>query len=333
MSNPKFKPGSRPRETQSCTYSRGYVRQDVYARPLCTVPGASAGFCVGCKAACHGEHLEEVIDMYSKRAFRCDCGNSTMRNTCKYIKKDAVNEKNRYNHNFNGKYCRCKREQDAEPGEMFQCILCEDWYHEKCLRISQSVALADVVCELVCSGCSDNVPVLDAYHARFGLFRLVSDGGYTNADKESKDMPPATDVCVRPAASAAHNEALLGMDRLWTPGFRRKLCRCTSCREEYARLRVPYLIDPADFVNQYEEEEESEESEEASSSGEEEDTPKRQTLPAPAPTLSAAEKRRIRSCVDAFLKKEASKSRGEFDPQVIKNFISGVRAEILKSKT
>lgn len=176
--------------------------------------------------------------MYSKRAFRCDCGNSSMRNKCQLKpKKDGNKDKNKYNHNFVGKYCRCDRGQDVELGEMFQCIICEDWFREKCLLTSSSAppSLEDVARELICSKCSDSVPLLGAYHFRFGLSTNGARNGITDKRIAALLNP---NVCVRPP-SATTNSVNLGMDHLWTPGFRRKLCRCASWRDECARFHVP----------------------------------------------------------------------------------------------
>jgi len=52
--------------------------------------------------------------------------------------KEPLNDGNKYNHNFNGKYCVCDRpypetratsgETDEEYDEdMIQCAICEDW--------------------------------------------------------------------------------------------------------------------------------------------------------------------------------------------------------------
>jgi len=114
--------------------------------------------------------------------------------------RTSTNSENKYGHNFVGKYCRCDRGQDGELGEMFQCVLCEDWFHEKCLNISSRAAkeLENVACELVCANCSDNIPLLDAYHARHGLFRR---DGNTSGDMNinmNMNIAHDPDVCIRP---------------------------------------------------------------------------------------------------------------------------------------
>ena len=52
-----------------------------------------------------------------------------------FKEKSDVNENNSYNHNFMGKYCTCQKPypdpEDTNPDEMVQCIMCEDWHHNK----------------------------------------------------------------------------------------------------------------------------------------------------------------------------------------------------------
>ena len=44
-----------------------------------------------------------MVELYTKRNFRCDCGNSEMKRGCDLEKnKDAVNANNTYNHNYKG---------------------------------------------------------------------------------------------------------------------------------------------------------------------------------------------------------------------------------------
>jgi E3 ubiquitin-protein ligase UBR7 len=78
----------------------------------------------------------QVLEIYTKRNFRCDCGNSKYPHlTCKVAPdKEPLNEKNTYNQNYTGLYCTCHRpypdlDRDEEGETMFQCVVCEDWLH------------------------------------------------------------------------------------------------------------------------------------------------------------------------------------------------------------
>lgn len=81
--------------------------------------------------------LKQLLELWTKRNFRCDCGNSKFGEFfCKLLtSKDVENPENLYNHNFKGTYCTCDR-PDPDPNveermEMIQCCICEDWFHEE----------------------------------------------------------------------------------------------------------------------------------------------------------------------------------------------------------
>lgn len=251
---PRFKADSRPPTNQPCSYNLGYTRQDVYACSKCAKTDAQgkrilAGFCVGCKTTCHADHLDSVIDLYSKRYFRCDCGNERIRNSCSLqSQKASCNPENvrTYNHNFIGQYCRCDRGYDTRLGDMLQCAMCEDWFHEVCLRMPDGLPavhggsrLANITCELVCDACSRNAPFLGCYYATMGLFQ-------PGALLEATRQPVQSTLCLRPPPAPT---PLRGRDLLFPAGFRLRLCRCEKCAAEYARLNVSYLVDRRDFVN------------------------------------------------------------------------------------
>ncbi|PWZ00218.1 hypothetical protein BCV70DRAFT_200367 [Testicularia cyperi] len=152
----------------TCTHSKGYIRQPIYACKTC----GGGGVCAGCSVSCHSEH--ELVELFNKRKFRCDCGTpnlfkDTPKNGCAgqtAIKGelaypdnakpcslrtpgfDPQNDANRYNHNFVGSFCYCERGKTYDPEKedetMFQCIVCEEWLHESCtsLRPSQPSSTA-----------------------------------------------------------------------------------------------------------------------------------------------------------------------------------------------
>ena len=80
-------------------------RKALYACVTCSVPNAPdfspAGICLACSYACHNDHT--LVELYTKRQFRCDCGNSKFpkSNRCRLRDdKDTINEKNEYNQNY-----------------------------------------------------------------------------------------------------------------------------------------------------------------------------------------------------------------------------------------
>ncbi|KAE9416184.1 hypothetical protein Angca_007736, partial [Angiostrongylus cantonensis] len=152
-----------------CTYPEGYKpRQAVFACLTCAgepqVNGA--GICLGCSVHCHDGH--NIIELYTKRRFRCDCGNSKFERKCTlFEEKSSSNAGNTYNQNFAGLFCVCKKPYPSEIEEtMHQCVVCEDWFHlthldEKCAQRAE---------QLEQSGRSDYM--LDLY-ARSGCEFLI----------------------------------------------------------------------------------------------------------------------------------------------------------------
>lgn len=121
-------------DEHNCTYVRGYVdRQALYACKTCCAEtnGKRGGVCLACSYQCHEGH--ELVELYTKRQFRCDCGNDNFpgRPCNLEADKDPTNTLNKYNHNFSGLYCTCSRpypdQEDSTPDDMIQCIICEDW--------------------------------------------------------------------------------------------------------------------------------------------------------------------------------------------------------------
>ncbi|KAI4372638.1 hypothetical protein MLD38_010842 [Melastoma candidum] len=129
-------------EGKDCTYAKGYLkRQAIFSCLTCT-PDGNAGVCTACSLSCHDGH--EIVELWTKRNFRCDCGNSKFGEFfCKlYANKDVENVENSYNHNFKGAYCTCGRpypDPDLEDQvEMIQCCVCEDWFHEEHIGLPTS---------------------------------------------------------------------------------------------------------------------------------------------------------------------------------------------------
>ncbi|KAK1796045.1 hypothetical protein P4O66_009151 [Electrophorus voltai] len=142
-------------DSEKCSYPEGYVkRQALYACNTCTPKGGEpAGICLACSYKCHEGH--ELFELYTKRNFRCDCGNDKFGEMeCKlFPDKEKVNLGNKYSHNFFGLYCTCDRPypdpEDEVADEMIQCIICEDWLHGRhlgCL-VPECVELQEMICE------------------------------------------------------------------------------------------------------------------------------------------------------------------------------------------
>ncbi|XP_036927212.1 putative E3 ubiquitin-protein ligase UBR7 [Acanthopagrus latus] len=165
-------------DPENCSYSRGYVkRQAVFACNTCTPSAAEpAGVCLACANKCHDGH--DIFELYTKRNFRCDCGNSKFGGfTCQLAPaKDEQNARNHYGHNFNGCYCTCDRPypdtDDQTNDEMIQCVVCEDWFHNR--HLGCTVADPEELQEMVCEGCMNKAPFLWTYAAHFAAPPVIS---------------------------------------------------------------------------------------------------------------------------------------------------------------
>lgn len=86
--------------TASIPFQGPVKRQALYSCLTC-VPESktdvtkSCGVCLACSYACHENH--ELVELYTKRNFRCDCGTPKMGKKCSLEEKATDNEANEYN--------------------------------------------------------------------------------------------------------------------------------------------------------------------------------------------------------------------------------------------
>ncbi|KAK9885652.1 hypothetical protein WA026_012416 [Henosepilachna vigintioctopunctata] len=264
---------------KNCSYAEGYVkRQALYSCLTCIPEGKNdpekrAGICLACSYHCHDGH--ELIELYTKRNFRCDCGNSKFDSfQCNILEdKDPLNENNIYNQNFQGTYCVCSRPypdpEDSVSDEMIQCIVCEDWYHTRHLNISLPV---NSFVEMACFNCvGDHQFLLHYKEASVEESEpcvsvdneediAVSDDQCHQESSENKEeillenidpLQMENDMdgeCKKPKTTS-HVSTLFWSDISW----RNRLCKCDICLEMYEDENVLYLIDSEDPVQIYEE--------------------------------------------------------------------------------
>ncbi|XP_074317582.1 LOW QUALITY PROTEIN: uncharacterized protein LOC141653655 [Silene latifolia] len=156
-----------------CTYEKGYMKRQALFSCLTCTPEGNAWDLTACTLSCHEGH--EILELWTKRNFRCDCGNSKFGNfICKLqASKDLENVDNSYNHNFKGTYCTCDRpypDPDVEDEEeMVQCCICEDWFHREHLGLESSETIPideegqALYEDLICQGCSAACSFLTLY--------------------------------------------------------------------------------------------------------------------------------------------------------------------------
>ncbi|XP_058814304.1 putative E3 ubiquitin-protein ligase UBR7 [Topomyia yanbarensis] len=279
-------------DDKNCTYAKGYIeRQALYACLTCLPESRvneekRAGVCLACSYHCHEGH--ELIELYTKRNFRCDCGGKRMPDVrCKLDPlKLEPNDGNLYNQNFSGLYCTCKRPypdpEDNVPDEMIQCVVCEDWYHSRHLDTELPENTKEFS-EMICGGCMERVGVLKNYVGRIengnrtildetlqvdvtGLDEstAAADTSTVNQDEANKDddqqdsngnscKRPKLDICTKPPPEEGGKATYKKGATFWNDGWRLHLCRCSDCTETYKRLNVEFLLNEKDTVQWYEE--------------------------------------------------------------------------------
>lgn len=130
-----------PYDPNTCTYTMGALRQQIYACMDCyRKTNKLSGICYSCSIQCHSDH--ELVELFTKRQFTCDCGTTRMDHSCNLrskVKDDIPSSSNDYNQNFKGLFCTCAKIYNPleEKSNMLQCIFgdsCgEDWYHDYCI--------------------------------------------------------------------------------------------------------------------------------------------------------------------------------------------------------
>ncbi|CAH8472535.1 unnamed protein product [Heterobilharzia americana] len=168
-----------------CTFTRGYVkRQALYTCRTCLdIDEVKAGICFPCAIQCHAGH--DLVELYTKRSFRCDCGNIKFAGVCECIlweEKDDENGLNQYNDNFSNRYCTCQRSY-PDPNyngteEMIQCGVCENWYHLEHLNMDANFRTPDNYEEMTCFIClqKNTFLFLQAYNTE-AMFRQSCETG------------------------------------------------------------------------------------------------------------------------------------------------------------
>ncbi|CAH8458011.1 unnamed protein product [Schistosoma rodhaini] len=147
-------------DRSTCTFTRGYVkRQALYTCHTClNINQIKAAICFPCAIVCHSDH--DIVELYTKRYFRCDCGNSKFAGVCNCLlweEKDDENDLNQYNDNFSNQYCTCQRPY-PDPDydgveEMIQCGICENWFHLEHLNMDKGFQPPEDYNEMTCFMC------------------------------------------------------------------------------------------------------------------------------------------------------------------------------------
>ncbi|CAK8697186.1 unnamed protein product [Clavelina lepadiformis] len=278
-------------DDQECTFTKGYLgRQALYACDTCSsIDDSPGGICLACSLECHNGH--DLYELYTKRHFRCDCGNDKFPELkCKLIPdKDPNNPENIYSQNFNGLYCTCKRpypdEEDDVEDEMIQCVVCEDWFHGRHLG-EASISTNMGFSEMICFDCSKSCTFLHKYSALLvspvKLEKCFEEGDVDVTDMKASPvksdgaaaiacMPMKEENIKTDSGDVANGSGSTSNDSsfckiegaipvkiigatFWPAGWRAVLCKCNKCMDIYNDFKVLFLLDENDTVSSYEEE-------------------------------------------------------------------------------
>lgn len=154
-----------PFRFDKCSAELGPLRQNLHICHNCpnNPDGKPLAFCYSCAITCHNfdpensgaenEESEDVLDAYgdesssreashsieeiwARRNFICDCPSIGHCKLLTKIPESFESHKNSYHrlHNFSGRYCFCNgKGWAAGDRTMYQCEVCEDWYHDSCV--------------------------------------------------------------------------------------------------------------------------------------------------------------------------------------------------------
>jgi E3 ubiquitin-protein ligase UBR7 len=195
-----------PYDFSSCSFEQGYVKQQVFACLTCTPATTTndegdakklrGGVCYSCSIACHGDH--ELVELFNKRHFRCDCGSDRIdaKLSCTLLKaRRHINTENRYNQNYDGLFCWCcvAYDPEKESRTMFQCLQCEDWYHDSCIRKQETLPDEELFDQFICRTCVADMAWLKRYAGQRGF-----DAHAAKQDRQVAQSDEKTDEDDRP---------------------------------------------------------------------------------------------------------------------------------------
>lgn len=163
-----------------------------------------------------------------------------------------MNVKNLYNHNFSGLYCVCdiKYDESKDTEEMFQCIICEDWYHLKHLSDLETTAEtpsvdSDHFEEFICKLCLGKHGYLQIYNRASRNHVIEKYDG--KAGDSSCNLLMATQALnsMEPVGLGYTFGAFMVTD------WRQYLCRCSSCTSRMKIDETHFLLDNRDSYEHY----------------------------------------------------------------------------------
>ncbi|PAV61288.1 hypothetical protein WR25_13791 isoform C [Diploscapter pachys] len=234
----------------SCTYTQGYLpRQTLFICLTCTPSPQQAGICLGCSENCHEGH--ELVELYTKRKFCCDCGNSKFTAKCKlfevcfcifskwcipyFQEKQPENQLNAYNQNYVGLFCHCNQPYPSPliEEEEHQCVICEDWFHMTHIDPTFNVKDEELQKKMngpgsmVCNSCIAKVPFL---------------------------LPLESETDTSTVCFSKNKSFSVPRDKrffLLAVKWRNRICKCAECIAIMEMAQCEYLIDSEDDLDTF----------------------------------------------------------------------------------
>ncbi|KAH3768035.1 ubiquitin protein ligase E3 component n-recognin 7 [Pelomyxa schiedti] len=233
-----------------CTYDQGYKNQALYSCLTCGSADKPVGVCFGCSLRCHVDH--NIVELYFKHGFRCDCGSSKIAtpdskccfNTSGFPRPS--NTENRYGHNFQGLFCWCNKLYDPAT-IMFQCVACEEWYHNYCLTENGKSPMPseDDFADLICKDCIQRCPFLLCYPElqvnAEGIPTTEKTPTETSATKELTGTGCNMSALALKKAETMTKEA--PCNTYWRSAWQHSICRCEGCTLKYTQTPFPWLFE------------------------------------------------------------------------------------------
>ncbi|CAG8644725.1 30018_t:CDS:10 [Gigaspora margarita] len=234
-----------------CTYSKGHLRQAVYACKTCKPSTGSCpgGVCYSCSIACHADH--DLIELFNKRNFQCDCGTARFGGSACQLEpkpQDALNEKNLYNHNFEGRIKGAK------------CVLCEDWFHENCINGEKqgeknfSLPDLDNFEEYICQTVRKNEGTKEKDNDKKSKNDQLQVETSASTNKRKLDDEQEIDLKATALLKKTKGDDVCKLER-WEPvknnidvdlfciqNWRDELCRCSKCTYLYKSHQIEFIL-------------------------------------------------------------------------------------------
>ncbi|KAJ2299463.1 hypothetical protein IWW55_004177 [Coemansia sp. RSA 2706] len=179
---------------------------------------------------------------------------------------EMENTHNVYNHNFWGFYCRCDQfyDPDSESGMMIQCLVCNDWFHDKCIGKVPDEERYD---DYICRECVDKHSVLHSINSSQAIYGIVTDGQVIRLETsedgccpivadDSHSAPesdkPATKKARISTCQLRQKVGKIGgkqsFDLFMSDGWKDHICTCIDCMREIEHSGLGFLIKEEDLV-------------------------------------------------------------------------------------